>query len=262
MMDCSGRLLINGLVAAICLHPRGDLISDSIRRSRAWDEKTCNTAVRLARGGAIWDIGANIGAVSLCIIMQHNGTLHSVEAAPWNFNLLNATRTKNLEKYGNRWIVHNTALDSQTDNRVVFHGTRRNFGGTTAVLAKHHPHRKIGWGRYHDHQVTVQTDTLDSHMSETCAKVLKVDVEGFERFVLDGFHRHIDTPMLRPCHIIMEWHVILLNAAGKARNITHNAHELGNKLKTWGYQASKQTQLSHELIIWSIADADAQCCTE
>ena len=259
-MDCSGRLLIKGLVAAICLHPSDDLISDAIRTSNIWDVNTCQAAVRWANGGTIWDIGANIGAVSLCIIMLHSGRLHSVEAVPWNFNLLNTTRTINMNKYGDRWIVHKAALDSKKDNKVVFFGSRGNFGGTSAVLPKHHPQHNQGWGKNPHVRLSVRTDTLDSLMSETCAKVLKIDVEGFERFVMDGFSHHMGTPILRPCHIVMEWHLILLNAAGVAHNITNNAHDLNMKLRKWGYRTSQSTQVNHEMIRWSISGIDAQCC--
>mmetsp|Transcript_40353 Transcript_40353/g.67040 ORF Transcript_40353/g.67040 Transcript_40353/m.67040 type:complete len:263 (+) Transcript_40353:110-898(+) len=259
-MDCSGRLLINGQTAGMCLHPSGELISDVIRRGNIWDANTCRAAVRLANGGTIWDIGANIGALSLCIMMLHSGKLHSVEAVPWNFSLLSTTRTMNLNAYGSRWTIYKAALDSEKNNEAIFHGSRNNFGGTTAVMAKHHPHYYRGWGKKPQQVATIKTNTLDSLMSQTCAKVLKIDVEGFERFVMDGFSHHMVDPILRPCHIVMEWHIILLNAAGVARNISNNANELEKKLKGWGYHTSLSTRLRHDMITWSIRSANAQCC--
>jgi len=261
-MDCSGVLRVNNVNSTICLHKDGDIISDSIRRAHSWDIHTCMVASKLAKRGVVWDIGANIGSISLCMLLASSRvSVTSIEAAPWNFQLLNATRMHE-DNIHRDWNVIHAALDNSTGRQLEFIGAKDNYGGTTAVNPSYHPHRSRGWGKNPSKKIRMSTTSLDTLMQNRCANVVKLDVEGFEGFVLDGFRTHLKDASLRPCHIVMEWHLILLNAAGAGRTIKNNALRTEKFLHDMGYYTSSDTARSHESVVWSRVASDVECCED
>jgi FkbM family methyltransferase len=259
-MQCNNVLRHHHKTAPICLHAPGELISDQIRQHGAWDVATCTTASRLAKRGSILDIGANIGAFSLCVLLMHQKPSHvlSIEATPWNFELLNQTRSLNPALAAS-WSVRHAALDATTGHPLTFAGSSSNFGGTTAVSREHHPDRDSGWGASPSRVASLKTQQLDDIVGPSqCMKVIKLDVEGFERFVLQGYSKHMSVASLRPCHIVMEWHIVLLATAGKDRGITDNHKALERELLSWGYVSQDNMNESHETVVWSTREAT--CC--
>ena len=259
-MDCESHLHVENARAKICLHAHNDLISNTLRETHIWDMPTCQRAARLVGNGSMVDVGANIGAISLCILLLNPSleSLVSIEATTWNFNLLNATN----RLYGDsKWTVLQAALDSEDNRMLHFHGNDKNLGGSTAIDAQYHPHRTNGWHRNPNKRSSVASITLDNQMrGRQCASVLKLDVEGFERFVLDGYREHLSHASTRPCHILMEWHRILLDAAGKARGIDENVEELYSNMIEWGYETEANPMVSHDLVVWYRAE-EGTCCT-
>lgn len=259
-MDCSGILEVNGIRSTVCIHPVGDVISDSIRRAHSWDTHMCMNAAQLAKGGTVWDIGANIGAISLCmLLMSSQVSVTSIEAAPWNFRLLNATRM-HQDNVNRDWEIYHAALDESNGQSIKFIGTKNNDCGTTTVNPKYHPHKNRGCGKDPSKKTTMMATTLDTLMQDKCANVVKIDVEGFEGFLLKGFSKHLNDVKLRPCHIVMEWHIILLNAAGAARSISDNAVAVSTFLHDAGYATSSDVTMSHESVVWSRNSSDIRCC--
>lgn len=257
------KLTLPGLHAnhEICVHPKGDLISDSIRRTGAFDRTTCDLIVgSLSEGDTFLDAGANIGAISLCVFARKATTrILSIEMSPWNFALLSGTHGIH-DPSGSRWFISNAALDDREGNELSIIGDARNYGGSTAVQRTHHPEARTGWGEKPTNMATVLTTTMSQVMEShgfPCAKVIKIDVEGFEAFALQGMQDHFSNLSLRPCDIISEWHVVLLNTAGRDRGIENNAMDLGEMLRGFGYTTTADLGQFHESVHFRMA---GKCC--
>ena len=74
------------------VHPKGDRISDTIRKDGAWEPdlvaSICDE-LREYTQPTFLDIGGNIGAVAIGVAQcAPHATVWAVEAAPWNFELL------------------------------------------------------------------------------------------------------------------------------------------------------------------------------
>ena len=125
----------------------------------------------LKEGDVMIDIGANIGLVTLTsssIIGQH-GKAYSIEAHPTIFqNLL-----ENI-KINNRNNIHtfNTAIGNKT-GKVIFSNIRSDTMNSIKIEGTD--------------GISISMKKLDDlPISETSISLIKIDVEGYEKFVLDG----------------------------------------------------------------------------
>jgi FkbM family methyltransferase len=132
-----------------------------------------------------WDIGANIGAMSL-IAAKSCGQVVAFEPDPRMFTLLEdhvaANKLNNVR-------VYSVALSNQNGSAELFRAPDTNTGMTSL-----HP-RDSTWSR-----LAVQTWTADDVvMSDPTLfpSVIKMDVEGAERMVLQGAKRILESVTLR-----------------------------------------------------------------
>jgi len=186
------------------------------------------------------DFGANIGYHSLCVA-SHKWDTVSVEALPRNFGALWGS----IEGMGwqDRMQAFNIALsDGSSEVPLCFKVAEKNLGGSSAVdPAKH----KKGWHKGVD-CTYVDVTTVDKVMAAAnkhlqagdaarrlCPVVMKLDVEGFEHFTLQGAAGLLGK--YKPCTILMEFHVPLLRAAGAAPPM-----ETVELLESYGYTAGTQ----------------------
>ena len=133
------------------------------------------------RGGLMIDVGANFGN-SLDIYLGKGWRVHAFEPDPNN-------RQKLLETWPDcdRLTVNKNAVSDEPGQKVAFYASEESTGisGLSAFTAGH---KKIG---------EVETTTLrDYYRSNDLEHVdfLKIDVEGFDKFVLDGFPWDRDKP--------------------------------------------------------------------
>lgn len=254
----------------VVCHTPQDVVSQSIFKLGSWEVRKCETIASWGRAFMStakqkwWfvDAGANIGFLSLCGF-ERLPTL-SVEAAPWNFFLLNKTRaiwTETLNAVqgaaipnnlggglrNSVWKTVNVALSNVSGESISMVGGAGNFGGSSLVKPENHPrgakgNASGGWmsGATTTHiQTALLDDVVDTYLgpatsppaglstpvespaggevggvssSSSCIAILKLDVEGFEYFAMQGAKRLLrERP---PCKVLMEFHTELLRAAG------------------------------------------------
>jgi len=254
----------------MCVHPPGEIISDTIRAFGMWDGDLCKLIMHVGkhhgerRGeGRGWfiDVGANIGAGSVCAF---NSGLHviSVEPAPWNFRMLNGTAAVHLASEGSHrqhtWRTINVAMNYNAGGTMYLFGHADNLGGSSLVRSEDHPDGNAakGWGRKPTHEAHVKISSLDQAVqpvlpANACISAMKIDVEGFELFAIRG---GTDLFLSRPpCHIFMEWHLTLLRASSGMGEHDRTPEKMARLLLGLGYETGSNLTQSHELVHWSLA---------
>merc|ERR1712178_516318 len=111
-------------------------------------------------------------------------------------------------------------------------------------MGNHPHHNSHGWGEGPAiRRGNVATDTLDNITynfvpAQDCIAVMKIDIEGFEFFAMQGFNETLRTRP--PCNIFMEYHTILLKAASSASRSDASPLKLVHLLQDAGYTSSQQ----------------------
>lgn len=210
------------------VHKDSDFMSLVIRSSRVWEPNICRAIVTVMQsfdkgvfylGKPIFlDIGANIGFHSLCV-MSYGYDVVSVEALPKNYEALKLSIADN--RWGGQAHAYNIALTNVTTQEpLCFRSYSRNMKGASAVDVGKIADKTFLQGRGPCEYIN--TTTLDAIVETirggVCPVVLKIDVEGFEHFVLKGSTHLLET--YTPCYLLIDFHVVLLKAAGAADPIS------------------------------------------
>jgi len=150
----------------------------------------------LTPGDTIFDIGANIGLISLLLAKHDNGldsTVHCFEPEPRNFKQLNQN-IKHNQLLG-RLHAHQLALGAE-NGTVDLHIRGTEGEGRHSIATDKGSTDSIA--------VTVQTMAAFANENRVTPDVIKIDVEGAEGQVLAGME-----PLLNqapPKHIFLEIH--------------------------------------------------------
>jgi FkbM family methyltransferase len=159
-----------------------DQIQSRIYFFGAWEPQiTAFVRDRLKSGDIFIDVGANIGYYTLLAasLVGATGKVFAIEASPTIFNylknniLLNDFR--NIQTFQEAASDHEGVLD-------VFLAPDSNIGATTTLPDEANTKGCI-------HEASVPTRTLDAIIGKEellAARLLKIDVEGAEKSVIDG----------------------------------------------------------------------------
>ena len=141
-----------------------------------WADKTgrksdeCFFAAYLQPGDTVIDIGANIGSLTLAASVQvgEQGHVYAIEPHPQVFQYLNSNIT--LNKRSNITAM-NFALSNEPGELCFSNMRSDDCNGVVA-----------------DSSLKVKSETLDLVMGNRLQRIalLKIDVEGFEKFVFEG----------------------------------------------------------------------------
>lgn len=241
--------VFGALSPQMCVHNGDDIISTTIRSTKTWEISICesisescrNTKEVILKGRKWWfiDVGTNIGFVSLCGF-EHMPTL-GVEAAPWNFEIVEATRRFWMKHItGRPWTIVNAALvqPGEENKTMSMRASSGNLGGSNIVTIKNHPEHNQGWGSGASHEGEIPTTLLDRVVKENipdsdCIGVMKIDIEGYEYFALLGAADMFRSR--RPCHVYMEFHTVLLKAAASPSKTDPTPGKLLDLMRNYGY---------------------------
>jgi FkbM family methyltransferase len=172
----------------MCVHPSPDAVSDTIARSGHWGDCASlpglwKSAVHAPIGKTTFlDVGANIGACSMEMLLHTDANVIAIEPNPDNFFRLSATVDALPPSLKSRITIHNFAVGSSEGTAVMFaaHGNQGN-----SVLGKQigdFPGQKFGDAT--DISVKVLDNALQDNISSV--KVIKIDVQGNECTALPG----------------------------------------------------------------------------
>ena len=179
-------------------------------------------------GRLMVDVGANFGN-SLDVFLGKGWVVHAFEPDPKNREAL-------LESYPNeaRLTITDQAASDTSGALLPFYASEESTG-ISSLAAFTDGHVQVA---------TVTTTTLDDYMREAGIEhvdFLKVDVEGFDKFVLDGFPWDRD----RPDVVLVEFEDF------KTVPLGYNTQDLAAMLENFGYTV--YASIWHPVIRYGIA---------
>ena len=147
---------------------------------------------QLKEGMTIAEVGANIGYYALmeASIIGNKGKIYAIEPFPPNFELLK----KNIEinKYNDRFELHNIAISNQPGKTKLF------------IQDKHNLCNMLESGACEGY-VEVETKTLDDFIQgKKLPDMIRMDIEGYEYFVLEGMKKTLKD--CEQCKMFIEIH--------------------------------------------------------
>ncbi len=197
------RLRRRETVTSVDLLGRSALLSISsrreLRRARsAYREREILERMRehVRPGDNVYDIGANIGMVSLFLAVHQPhgvGLVHSFEPEPVNFDRLR--RNIELNDLGDRIIPHAVALGAENGEAELFVRPGAGEGRHSLASAK---------GATGSIRIPLATMASFARSSGSTPDFVKIDVEGAEGQVLQGMEALL--PDHRPRELFIEIH--------------------------------------------------------
>lgn len=220
----------------------------------------------IREGNICIDLGANVGYVTLllCSLVGETGKVFCIEPDPENIRLLN--QNIDLNNYTNTTEVYQMAVSNHNGCADFYLGETSNLGGLH--LTKNTPGSSL----------LVKVETL----SEFCKgeslfpSLIKMDIEGSEVEVLDGFYDYIMKHDF-PCKIVMELHPVTyhenhslelwirkyIDAGFKPKYVASAGVIRPDLFKKWGYIPIKKFVSNRGIYDdFSVENMIQACCHE
>lgn len=185
-------------------------------------------------GSVVLDIGANVGyfTAHMSKLVGSAGLVHAFEPEPRNFSLLRSNvATNHLQNV----VLHHMALGDREDTGVL------HISDFSGGMHRLYPSNCCG-----DSKIEVPIRRLDSMFSPRQISVIKIDVEGFEPFVLSGAQNLLEGQDVK---IISEYCPPAMLEAGAS------LVKFLEQLIQWGFQAYEPSGAHLE---WAILLQDAR----
>lgn len=215
-------------------------------------------------GMTCMDLGGNVGYITLlmCDLVGRYGFVYAVEPDPRNYKLLKDNIA--INSYTER-VEHLNIGISDKDGSVEFWPgkTEGNLGSITR-------HKKSA-----DEPINIPVLSLNSYFKlRKFPELIKMDVEGHEVEILDGFINTIAVERF-PCKIVMELHPTLYSSEEKMEVMITSYLNCGFKIKyvisagipqpdlfkKWGYEPVKVFRTGRGLYNrFSVDHAIQACC--
>ncbi len=148
------------------------------------------------------DVGANCGDYSNELLIRTNAKIFAFEPLPQEYSYL----AKRFTDYRDRFIGINMGLGSKVEKNMIYFSPERTGHASYVSEIK-----KINYVE-NDSEVQVPTTTLDAFVQERkIARIdlIKIDVEGYEKEVLQGALKTISICKPQFIQIEMNWHQLI-----------------------------------------------------
>jgi FkbM family methyltransferase len=132
----------------------------------------------LKEGDLFFDVGANIGAISVPVAKFTNADVHAFEPSKRTFQFLK----KNMEvNHLTKMTLNEKAVNMNDGGEAMFYDVPHNYGGSALIQTYgEQPHYLVK---------TVSIDDYCKRNDIQSIQVMKIDVQGFEIEVLKGCHQ-------------------------------------------------------------------------
>lgn len=170
-----------------------------------------------------FDIGANLGHYSLIVSGLKNAFSYAFEPIPETYFQLE--RQVSLNKLNNKIEIHNIGL-SDKKSELYF---SINKGTMNHIVTKES-----------DNTLKISVTTIDEFCKEVQPTIMKIDVEGYEKFVLDGALITLQNEKLK----VM---IIEFNNSGKKYDI--DDADVFETLKEYGFLPYRYDYMKKELYL-------------
>jgi FkbM family methyltransferase len=181
----------------------------------------------LRRGDVVLDVGAHVGLFTLVSALEVGpvGEVHAFEPVPANFAALEA----NVELNGFENIVLNRAAVGAENGEVELGipDDALALGGETSAMYT------VGGGARTVSAPLIRLDDYVGALGDREIRILKMDAEGLEPSVLEGFRDRLQHAP--PAAIVLEVNVELLDRHG------FTGPELISELRSYGYELYRPT---------------------
>jgi FkbM family methyltransferase len=155
------------------------------------------------RSDVVIDVGANIGIFSL-YMASHGKTVYSFEPVPANYEKIAFSACMNKQLYNRNMTTFHNIVSNETGKSFPMASFYNNKGHSGVLTGE-----EVGFNASEMRYTSspVNTTTLDSALMDICDPLnpplmMKIDVEGFEGFVLDGARTIMKT--CPPSYIFIE----------------------------------------------------------
>lgn len=183
----------SGKQAEMCLHPSPDTVSDVVRNKGRWMD--CDLLPQMWKDSGAddaslyFEMGANIGACVLEMLLSTNATIVAFEPHPMNVFNLKSTVSRLDESTKRRLHLFPIGLGKKEDTLTI-QSDHRNMGNS--MIDKYMPDggNHADEARQFDISVERLDDILDpKRLSQV--RLTKIDVQGFECNILEGMGQEI-----------------------------------------------------------------------
>ncbi len=166
-----------------------------------YEYETVSLIRKLLTGNSVFfDVGANIGAITLPIAKLTTADIHAFEPSAFIFDYLN----KNVKMNCTRPVhLNQVAVYSSNNTQVDFYGSETVHGWSTMLVSEDYKKCRV---------CTVSLDAYCGKKNIIGIDVLKIDVQGVELEVLKGCQQLLKKKAIR--NIILEFEHWAENNAG------------------------------------------------
>ena len=179
--------------AQMCVHPTTDIVSDNVVKDGHWADCDAlsaywNKNVDDVTESVYVEIGANIGACTMEMLLGTNATIIAFEPHPINLFALKQTISKLDSSIQNRLTLVPVGLGLEHATSTIFSANDNMGNSIIGTIIKDHDKQEFDKKL----QFQVPVERLDSILnSGLSVKLMKMDAQGFECNILEGMGQAI-----------------------------------------------------------------------
>eukprot|EP00550_Attheya_septentrionalis_P003522 CAMPEP_0198300394 /NCGR_PEP_ID=MMETSP1449-20131203/48060_1 /TAXON_ID=420275 /ORGANISM="Attheya septentrionalis, Strain CCMP2084" /LENGTH=344 /DNA_ID=CAMNT_0044002217 /DNA_START=193 /DNA_END=1227 /DNA_ORIENTATION=- len=179
-----------GISAPMCVHAFRDYVSGSIRRKKRWTD--CDllpvlwnaSHVNQTDQSVYVEIGANIGSCVMEMLLGTNATIVAFEPHPMNLFNLKKTVVGLDQKYQDRLRLFPIGLGDAKATNTIYSADNNMGNSVIGKVIKDTPTQAFSEALQFEIYVEKMSDILSS---DADVKLMKIDAQGFECKILDGW---------------------------------------------------------------------------